>query len=155
MNSDRATFLTRIALSAATAILILAGATLNANGRVGEPAVLAAIAGLLALLAGAFNRMWKLAVPVGIAALVGTLLTSQFDLTELAGLVLLALGGFAGRLAYGSFTGATRRQLENLKRLNAQVGEQHRAFLAATPDAGSSAAPRDVSALSANIARQI
>jgi HD-GYP domain-containing protein (c-di-GMP phosphodiesterase class II) len=155
MNSDRATFLTRIALSAATAILILAGATLNANGRIGEPALLAAIAGLLALLAGAFNRMWKLAVPLGIAALVGTLLTSQFDLPELAGLVLLALGGFAGSLAYRSFTEAMRRQLEDMKRLNAQVEAKHRAFLAATSDADSSAPPGDVAALTANIAHQI
>src|SRR5258708_39770559 len=104
MNSERATFLTRIGLSATTAILILAGATLNANGRVGEPALLAAIAGLLALLAGGFNRTWKLAVPLGIAALVGTLLTPQFDLPELAGLMLLARGGLAGSRAYRSFT---------------------------------------------------
>jgi GAF domain-containing protein len=155
MNSDRATFLTRIALSAATAILILAGATLNANGRVGQPALLAAAAGLLALLAGAFNRTWKLAVPLGIAALVGTLLTSQFDLPELAGLALLALGGFAGSVAYRSFTEAMRRQLEDMKRLNAQVEEKHRAFLAATSDADSSAPPGDVAALTANIAHQI
>jgi GAF domain-containing protein len=155
MNSDRATFLTRIALSAATAILILAGATLNANGRVGQPALLAAAAGLLALLAGAFNRTWKLAVPLGIASLVGTLLTSQFDLPELAGLALLALGGFAGSVAYRSFTEAMRRQLEDMKRLNAQVEEKHRAFLAATSDADSSAPPGDVAALTANIAHQI
>ena len=155
MNSERRTFFTRIAFSAATGILILAGATLNANGRVGEPAVLAAAAGLLALLAGAFNRTWKLAVPLGIAALVGTLLTSQFDLPELAGLVLLALGGFAGSLAYRSFTEAMRRQLDDMKRLNDQVEEKHRAFLAATSDADSSAPPGDVAALTTNIARQI
>jgi GAF domain-containing protein len=155
MNSERRTFFTRIALSAATAILILAGATLNANGRVGQPALLAAIAGLLALLAGAFNRTWKLAVPLGIAAVVGTLLTSQFDLTELAGLVLLGLGGFAGSLAYRSFTEAMRRQLEDMKKLNAQVEEKHRAFLAATSDADSGTPPGDVAALTANIAHQI
>src|SRR6202162_2332343 len=82
MNSDRATFLTRIALSAATAILILAGATLNANGRVGEPALLAAIAGLLALLAGALNRTWKVAVPLGIAALVVSVITPGFSVSD-------------------------------------------------------------------------
>src|SRR5258708_23129627 len=155
MNSERATFLTRIGLSATTALLILAGATLTGSGRVGQPALVAAVAGLLALLAGAFNRTWKLAVPLGIAALVGTLLTSQFDLPELAGLVLLAVGGFAGSLAYRSFTEAMRRQLEDMKRLNAQVEEKHRAFLAATSDADSSAPPGDVAALTANIARQI
>ena len=155
MNSERATFVSRIALSAATAILILAGATLNGNGRVGQPALLAAIAGLLALLAGAFNRTWKLAVPLGIAALVGTLITSQFGLIEIGGLVLLALGGFAGSLAYRSFTEAMRRQLDGMKRLNAQLEEKHRAFLAATSDADSAAPPGDVAALTANIAHQI
>src|SRR5665213_2058725 len=75
MNSDRATFVTRIALSAATAILILAGATLNVNGRVGQAALLAAIAGLLALAAGALNRTWKIAVPLAIAALVVSVIT--------------------------------------------------------------------------------
>ena len=155
MNSERATFVSRIALSAATAILILAGATLSANGRVGQPALLAAIAGLLALLAGAFNRTWKLAVPLGVAALVGTLITSQFGLIEIGGLVLLALGGFAGSLAYRSFTEAMRRQLDGMKRLNAQLEEKHRAFLAATSDADSAAPPGDVAALTANIAHQI
>ena len=155
MNSERATFVSRIALSAATAILILAGATLNANGRVGQPALLAAIAGLLALLAGAFNRTWKVAVPLGIAALVGTLITSQFSFTEIGGLVLLGLGGFAGSLAYRSFTEAMRRQLDGMKRLNAQLEEKHRAFLAATSDADSAAPPGDVAALTANIAHQI
>ena len=155
MNSERATFVSRIALSAATAILILAGATLNANGRVGQPALLAAIAGLLALLAGAFNRTWKVAVPLGLAALVGTLITSQFSFTEIGGLVLLGLGGFAGSLAYRSFTEAMRRQLDGMKRLNAQLEEKHRAFLAATSDADSAAPPGDVAALTANIAHQI
>jgi len=155
MNSERATFVSRIALSAATAILILAGATLSANGRVGQPALLAAIGGLLALLAGAFNRTWKLAVPLGVAALVGTLITSQFGLIEIGGLLLLALGGFAGSLAYRSFTEAMRRQLDGMTRLNAQLEEKHRAFLAATSDADSAAPPGDVAALTANIAHQI
>ncbi len=155
MNSERATFVSRIALSAATAILILAGATLNANGRVGQPALLAAIAGLLALLAGAFNRIWKVAVPLGIAALVGTLITSQFGVTEIGGLVLLALGGFAGSLAYRSFTEGMRRQLDDMKKLNTQLEEKHRAFLAATSDADGAAPPGDVAALTSNIAHQI
>jgi len=155
MNSDRATFVTRIALSAATAILILAGATLNANGRVGEPALFGVIAGLLALLAGASNRNWKVAVPLGIAALVVTLVTTQFSFPEIGGLVLLAMGGFAGSLAYRSFTEAMRRQLDGMKRLNTQFEEKHRAFLAATSDADSAAPPGDVAALTANIAHQI
>jgi HD-GYP domain-containing protein (c-di-GMP phosphodiesterase class II) len=155
MNSDRATFLTRIALSAATAILILAGATLNVNGRVGQPALLAAIAGLLALVAGALNRSWKVAVPLGIAALVVSVITPDFSFSDIFGLVLLALGGFAGSLAYRNFTDAMRRQLDDMKRLNAQLEEKHRAFMAATSDADSGAPPGDVAALTANIAHQI
>ena len=155
MNSERATFASRIALSAATAILILAGATFNANGRVGEPALLAVVAGLLALVAGALNRTWKVAVPLGIAALVLTVITTQFSLPEIGGLVLLALGGFAASLAYRSFTDAMRRQLEGMTRLNWQLEEKHRAFLAVTSDADGAAPPGDVAALTANIAHQI
>jgi putative nucleotidyltransferase with HDIG domain len=155
MNSDRATFVTRIALSAATAILILAGATLNVNGRVGQAALLAAIAGLLALVAGALNRTWTIAVPLAIAALVVSVITPQFDFVDVVGLALLALGGFAGSLAYRSFTEAMRGQLDDMKRLNVQLEEKHRAFMAATSDADSAAPPGDVAALTANIAHQI
>ncbi|MEP6751164.1 MAG: GAF domain-containing protein, partial [Candidatus Dormiibacterota bacterium] len=155
MNSERATFITRIALSASTAVLILGGATLNANGRVGQSALLAVIAGLLALLAGALNRNWKFAVPLGIGAIVLTVITTLFSLPEIGGLVLLALGGFVGSLAYRSFTGAMRRQLEGMTRLNAQLDEKHHAFMAATSDADSGAQPGDVAALTANIANQI
>ena len=155
MNSDRATFVTRIALSAATAILILAGATLNVNGRVGQAALLAAIAGLLALVAGALNRTWKVAVPLGIAALVVSVITPQFGFFDIVGLALLALGGFAGSLAYRNFTDAMRRQLDDMRRLNAQLEEKHRAFMAATSDADSGAPPGDVAALTSNIAHQI
>jgi GAF domain-containing protein len=155
MNSDRATFFTRIALSASTAFLILAGATLNANGRVGEPALLAAVAGLLALLAGALNRTWKAGIPLGVAALAVAVIILQDGLPEIGGLVLLALGGFAGSLAYGSFTDAMRRQLDGMTALNALLEEKNRAFLAATSDADSAAPPGDVAALTANIANQI
>ena len=155
MNSERATFVTRIALSAATAVLILAGATLNANGRVGQSALLAVVAGMLALVAGALNRSWKVAVPLGIAALVLTIIASQFSLPEIGGLVLLALGGFAGSLAYRSFIDAMRRQIDGMKSLNTLLEEKHRAFLAATSDADGAAPPGDVAALTANIANQI
>ena len=79
MSSDQRTFALRIALSAATAILILAGATLNVSGRAGQEALLAAFAGLLALLAGALNGRWKVAAPLGIAALVVSVLTPHFS----------------------------------------------------------------------------
>src|SRR5437773_3368119 len=155
MSSDRATFALRIALSAATAILILAGATLNVSGRTGQAALLAAVAGLLALLAGALNRVWKAAVPLAVAAVIVSVLTSQFSPWDLAGLVLLGLGGVAGSLAYRNFTEAMRRQVDDLKRLNVQLEDKHRAFLAATSDADAAAQPGDVAALTAYIARQI
>jgi len=154
MTSDRTTFALRIALSAATAILILAGATLNVSGRTGQAALLAAVACLVALLAGALNQLWKVAVPLGVAAVVVSLLTPPFRAFDLGGLVLMGLGGFAGSMAYRSFTDAMRLQLDDMKRLNAQLQEKHRAFLAATSD-GDSAQPGDVAALTATIAQQI
>jgi GAF domain-containing protein len=154
MTSDRATFALRIALLAATAILILAGATLNVSGREGQSALVAAVACLVALLAGALNQVWKVAVPLGIAAVVVSVLTPPFRPLDLAGLVLMGLGGAAGSMAYRSFTDAMRRQLDDMKRLNAQLEEKHRAFLAATSDADS-AQPGDVAALTATIAHQI
>jgi len=154
MNSDRATFAIRIGLSAATAILILAGATLNVSGRTGQAALVAAVACLLALLAGALNQLLKVAVPLGVAAIVVSLITPPFRFFDLGGLVLMGLGGFAGSLAYRSFTDAMRRQLDDMKHLNAQLEEKHRAFLAATSDADS-AQPGDVAALTATIAQQI
>ena len=142
MNSDRATFALRIALSAATAILILAGATLNVSGRVGQGALLAAVTGLLALLAGALNRIWKAAVPLGVAAVAVSVavwvLSPPFRVTDLVGLLLMGAGGFAGSMAYRSFTEAMRRQLEDMKRLNIQLEEKHRKHLnrVAKPEAG-------------------
>src|ERR1700692_4581729 len=137
MTSDRTRFTLRIALCAATAILILAGATLNVSGRVGQAALLAAVAGLLALLAGVLNRIWKAAVPLGLAAIVLMLFTPPFRPLDIVGLLLLRLGGLAGSLAYGSFTEALRRQLDDVRRLNTQLEEKHRAFMAATSDADS------------------
>jgi GAF domain-containing protein len=159
MNSDRATFVLRIALSAATAILILAGATLNVSGRVGQGAVLAAVAGLLALLAGALNRVWKAAAPLAAGAVAVSVavwvLNPPFRATDLVGLLLMGAGGFAGSLAYQSFTEAMRRQLDDMKRLNFQLEEKHRAFLAATSEADNAVPPGDVAALTTTIAQQI
>jgi HD-GYP domain-containing protein (c-di-GMP phosphodiesterase class II) len=155
MTSDRTRFTLRIALSAATAILILAGATLNVSGRSGQAALITAVAGLLALLAGVLNRMWKAAVPLGLGAIVLTFFAPPFRPWDLGGLLLLGLGGLAGSLAYRSFTDAMRRQLDDVIRLNAQLQEKHRAFMAATSDADSTSPPGDVAALTSNIAQQI
>src|SRR2546428_4190302 len=72
MNSERGTYASRIALSAATAALILAGASLNVSGRSGESALLAVLAGLFAGAAGALNESWKLSAPAGLAAAAAT-----------------------------------------------------------------------------------
>jgi GAF domain-containing protein len=151
----------RIAFSAATAVLILIGASLNVSGRVGAEALLAGTGGLLALLAGALNSYWKASVPLGIAALLVSLVAAQFDfrdpkiLLQLAGVLLLALAGMVGSIAYRSFTGLLRRQLDDMQGLNIQLEQKHRAFMAATSDADSAGHPGDVAALTTNIAQQV
>src|SRR3981081_2724069 len=80
MTSDRATFAVRIGFSAATLFLILAGAPLCVSGRVGASALLAAIAGVLALTAGVLNTVWKASIPLGAASLVTALIAAEFNL---------------------------------------------------------------------------
>ena len=161
MKSDRATFAVRIGFSAASLVLILAGASLTVSGRMGATALLAGVAGLLALAAGVLNTVWKAFVPLGIAALTVALLAAQFNVRdkqlpwELAGILVLGLGGVVGSIAYRSFADALRRQLDDIDRLNEQLVEKHRAFMAATSDADSAGPPGDVAALTANIAGQI
>ena len=58
VNSERARFALRIGLTAATAVLVLVGASLTVTGRSGMAAFLAVVAGLLALGAGILNRNW-------------------------------------------------------------------------------------------------
>src|SRR6266852_5705676 len=102
MASIRGTFAVRVGLSAATAVLILAGASLNVSGRTGQAALVAAVAGLLALGAGAINVNWKLSASLGAGALVASLAAANFDLRDrqlpldLLGLLLLGLGGCLG-----------------------------------------------------------
>src|SRR6202022_1728028 len=100
MRSDRTTFAVRIGFSAATAATVLVGASLNVTGRSGAAAFFAVVAGLLGLAAGALNTSWQGSIPLGGAALLLTLLSAQFNLrdgtlyVQLAGLVLLVVGGF-------------------------------------------------------------
>src|ERR1700730_9470527 len=161
MSSDRATLAVRSGFSAATLVLVLAGASMNNSGRVGALALIAGIAGLLALAAGSLNTVWKASIPLGLAALIGALFAAQFNLKdrqlpwELAGLLLLGLGGVVGSIAYRSFTDVLHRQSEDIGRLNGQLEEKHRAFMAATSDADAGGPPGDVAALTANIAGQI
>src|SRR5438128_2390980 len=153
MNSLRAVWGLRMGLSAATAALILVGASLNASGRVGWSTALACLAGLIALAGGVVYTTWRVAVPAGAGALVLTLLIAQFNprqgdlLLQLAGLIVLGAGGAAGRIAYARFTDTIERQSRELEQKN-------RAFLAATSEVD--AAPSDdMAALTSNIARQV
>src|SRR5712692_2593449 len=160
MNSIRGTFALRVGFSAATAVLILAGASLNVNGRSGQAALLAVVAGLLALGAGALNVKWKISAALAAAALLASLAAAHFDLfdrqlpLELGGLLLLGVGGLIGSLAYNNFTNALRGQLDEVEGLVAQLEEKHRAFLAATSDAEATK-PGDIAALTTGIAGQM
>jgi GAF domain-containing protein len=160
MSSIRGTFALRVGFSAATAILILAGASLNVHGRSGQAALIAVAAGLLALGAGAMNVRWRISAPLAAAALVGSLIAAQFDLRdsqlplELGGLLLLAIGGLVGSLAYNNFTNALRGQLDEMEGLVARLEEKNRAFLAATSDAETTK-PGDIGALTTGIAGQM
>src|SRR3989442_8129151 len=161
MNSERGTYASRIALSAATAALILAGASLNVSGRSAEAALLAVLGGLFAVADGALNENWKLSVPAGLAAVAATLATVRFDYRdsqlpyEIGGLILLAIGGFVGRIAYNSFTDALHLQLDEMESLVAQLEEKNRVFLAATSDTESTVKAGDIGALTSGIASQM
>ena len=161
MASIRGTFAVRVGLSAATAVLILAGASLNVSGRTGQAALIAAVAGLLALGAGAINVNWKISAPLGAGALLASIAAAHFDLRdrqlplELLGLLLLGLGGFVGGIAYRNLTGALHRQLDEMDALVAQLEAKHRVFLAATSDAQGIGEPGDIGALTSSVAGQI
>src|SRR5260370_29377289 len=112
LNSLRGTCAIRIGFSAATAVLLLAGASLNVSGRTGEAALLAGVGGLLAIAAGAMNVRWKISAPLGVAALLAAIAAARFDFTDkslpldIGGLVVLGLGGVAGPRAYTALTTA-------------------------------------------------
>src|SRR5260370_7661125 len=130
MSSIRGTFALRVGFSAATAVLILAGASLNVNGRSGQAALIAVAAGLLALGAGATNVRWKISAPLAAAALIFTFAAAGFNFRdgqlplELGGLVLLGLGGLVGNLAYTSLTHALPAPLHELQALSAHLHTQ-------------------------------
>src|SRR5690242_5095323 len=99
----------RMGLGAAAAVLVLAGASLNANGRETAALAVAAVSGILAVAAGICYRRWRYAVPLGALAVVLSLVIAQFNplqgdlLLQLAGLVLLGIGGAVGAVAYHRF----------------------------------------------------
>jgi HD-GYP domain-containing protein (c-di-GMP phosphodiesterase class II) len=159
VNSERATFALRIGFSAATAALVLIGATLNVTGRSGAGAFFAVVAGLLAMGSGALNTNWQGSVPLAGAALLVTLLSAQFNLRDpnlipqVAGLLLLGLGGFVGSIAYRSFSGAIGTHAAALEGLRMELLAKERAFMAATADADHTKHPGDIAAF-AIIARE-
>src|SRR5579859_845100 len=161
MNSDRATFALRIGFSAAAAVLILAGAPLNAAGRGGWAAVLASVAGVLLFAAGVAYSNWRLALGPGAAALVLTAVIAQFDplqgdlLMQLGGLLLLGLAGVVGGIAYRNFNSTVRRQLNEVDALHSQLEQKHRRFMAATSDVDGPGVAGDAAALTINISREV
>ena len=161
MGSERGTFAVRIAFSAAAAVLILAGASLNVSGRQGQAALLAVVAGVFALAAGVFNENLKFSAPAGLAAVVATLAAAQFNFKDpplpldVGGLLLLAIGGFVGSIAYNNFTDALHHQLDEIDSVVEQLEDKHRAFLAATSDVDGKSNPSDVGALTTTIAGQM
>ncbi len=161
IRSERATFWMRVAFSAAAAVLILAGASLNAEGRSGGDLVVAAIAGFMAVVAGAAFSEWTVAGPMAAGSLLVVLLSVHFNFgarslpIQLAGVVLLAMGGIVGGIAYRSFTETLDRRLEEMKDLNAQLEDKQRAFMAATQDAEGSSTPADAATLTAHLAHHL
>ena len=159
MNSEKAAFALRIGYAAATAAMVLVGASLNVTGRSGASAFFAVVAGLLAFAAGALNVNWQGSVPLGAAALLVMLVSAGFNLrdqnlyVQLSGVLLLGLGGFVGRTAYRSFSRAINTHAADLESLRMQLLAKERAFMAATADADHTKHPGDTAAF-AIIARE-
>ena len=154
MNSARAVLGFRLGSSAGAAALLLAGATLNGSGHTGWASVLSIAVGVLAVAAGVLYREWRLAVPTAGVAFILAVVIAEFNprqgdlVLQVLGLILLGAGGAVGGVAYRRFAGTIDRQDLELQR-------KQRAFLAATSDADGPAARSDVTALAANIARQV
>jgi HD-GYP domain-containing protein (c-di-GMP phosphodiesterase class II) len=152
VNSERATFALRIGFAAAAAAIVLVGASLNVTGHSGPDAFFAVVAGLLALGSGALNASWQGSVPLGVAAVLVTVLADRFNLRDpglvlqLAGLVLLGLGGFVGSIAYRSFSRAISTSAVDLEAVRIELLAKERAFMAATADADHTKHPGDMAA---------
>src|SRR5205809_716317 len=80
--TQRASLAMRIAFSAAAGVLILAGASVNVAGRSGADVLVPAIAGLMAVAAGATYTEWTIAGPAAIGALLVAFLSMHFDFTD-------------------------------------------------------------------------
>jgi GAF domain-containing protein len=153
MSSLRSVLGLRAGLAAATALLVLVGASLNGSGRLGWATALAGLAGVGALAAGIVYRTWRVSIPVAAVALIFTLLIAQFNprqgvlLLQLTGLVFLVAGGALGGMAY-------RSVIDTMDRQDRELQQKQRVFLAATSDVDA-APPGDMAAVTVNIARQV
>jgi len=160
MSWERSANTLRIGFAAAAAVLILAGASLNAAGRDAGALAAAAVAGLLALAAGIAFRRWRLAAFLGIASLVLIFVIAQFTpppsdlIFQLPGVVLIGVGGVFASLAYGRFGLALQQQLEQIGGLHGLLEQKHSAFVAATSDLDGTE-PGDTAAITAGIARHV
>src|SRR5258708_32123747 len=65
LNSLRGTFAIRVGFSAAAAVLLLAGASLNVRGRPGQAPLMGGGGGGLASAAGARHGRWEILAPPG------------------------------------------------------------------------------------------
>src|SRR5437868_6959872 len=149
MNMARAVLGLRFGLSAASAALLLVGASLNGSGRLGWATALAMLAGLVALGAGVAYRDWRLAIPVAAAAAIFTVLIAQFNPRQ--GDLVLQLLGLALLVGAGAVGGVTvRNLLGTIDRHSKELQLKQRAFLAATSDVEGAAPAGDVATLTAN-----
>ncbi len=161
MASQQSALAFRVGFAAAAAVLLLLGASLNASGRVGWSIAFAGVAAALAVTAGVLYRNWRMAAPLSATALIVALLLAQFNprqgdlVIQIAGLLVLAIGGVVGGTAYTNLADALKRQLNEMSVLNLRLQEKHRAFLAATSDVEVPSRPDDTKALTANIAQQV
>src|SRR6202140_899266 len=79
---------------------------------------------------------WQGSVPLGVAAVLVTVLADRFNLRDpglvlqLAGLLLLGLGGFVGSIAYRSFSRAISTHAVDLEAVRIELISRERAFRA-------------------------
>ncbi|HKW06348.1 MAG TPA: GAF domain-containing protein [Candidatus Dormibacteraeota bacterium] len=147
----------RVGFPVGGAVLVLAGATLGASGRDDLGLAVGAVAGGLALASGATFSNWRLAAGLGAVALLLTLVLSQLDSgqanlpVQVPGLILLALGGVLGAIAYQGLASDVEKQRADLDALSATLGQKHQAFVAATTDLNGTQ-PGDTATITATIA---
>ena len=148
----------QLALFCVAAVAILAGASLNIQGRSAEFVLFAILAALLAFGAGVFYLDWRVAAGLVVAALVITIVGSHFNLRSsslwinVAGLLCLVLGGVVGRIGYNDVSEETVSRLREVELAHAKLAEQHRIFLAATETL--SGQPADIDTMTSYVALQ-